>query len=165
MMAESTYPVGRGPCLVVTPGERLGADDLEEPHDRGARVRAERTGGALSPTVCGEGVERLLEPGRLRLGDGERVLLRVDRAVEDERPHLARVEVGVGGAEEGAVGVAQVGEAFVADGASDRLEVPYRLIGAEGGERLAISPAAPCGDGPVLLHGLREGGLAHGVRV
>ena len=45
---------------------------------------------------------------------------RIDHAVEDERPHPAGEQVGVGDAEVGAVGVAGVGELSVADGGASR---------------------------------------------
>ena len=70
------------------------------------------------------------------------VLLRVDRAVEHHRPDLGREQLGVGGAEQRAVGEAQVGQLLVADRGADRVHVLGGLLGGEEWQLVAVLRAA-----------------------
>ena len=79
----------------------------------------------------GERAERHGEP--FGLGDvglqGRRV--RVHRAVQDQGPDPVREQLGVPGAQVGAVGLAQVGEPGLAERGAEHVHVPGRVLGAD----------------------------------
>jgi hypothetical protein len=167
-------------------GLRLGEELLEE----AAGVVTQRAAGDERPAVVGEGVEAPLEPGGVGLGVGDRVPVGVDGGVEHHGAHAVGVELGVGRAERGAVGVAEEVQLLLAQGLPQLLHVPGGVHGVEGAQRLAVLVGAAlghlaregedvvellvgrrarlCGDRAVLellgdaLHG---GGQAHAARV
>ncbi len=82
--------------------------------------------------------------GPPRVGDG------VDDAVEQHRPNPVRVHVGVGLAEEGAVGEAYIGELVIPDEAAQVVEV----AGGVGGRDVGKEPAADVPAAPGEVRGL-----------
>ena len=122
-----------------------------ECRDRGADVAAE---GAVLPrdTPSGEFRERLAES--LALGNQrlDRVLCRVDGAVEHQRAHVLRKRLGVGGADPGAIGVAEVGQLAIAEHRAQHVHVLDDLARAEVGEHLrTVFGALHAFDAEVLL--------------
>ena len=128
---------GIGVCL------GLGQDGL----DVAARVVAERAAGDQARAVLRR---RRRSPPRsaaaLGLGLGLRVDVGVDGGVEHQRAHLVGEQLGVGRAERGAVGVAEVGELLVAEGLAEPVHVAGGVDGVEGAQRVAVlarrSPSA-----------------------
>ncbi len=92
--------------------------------------------GRAGRAVGEEGVELGVEGRRLVHAEADGILGRVDGAVEDHGPDVGREQLGVGGAEEGPVGEAEVGELGVADGLADLVHVPGRVVGADMGEQV-----------------------------
>ena len=99
------------------------------------RVGAQRAAGVFG-AVGSEVVERLLEGGRLVDVGLDRVSVRVDRTVEDHRPHLVREGLRVGRADPRAVRVAQVGQLRIAQGGPQHVEVLDHVGGAHVGQEL-----------------------------
>ena len=108
--------------------------------------RTDRAAGDQPDAVGGEGVEARLEA----LGAGLRVgfarSVGVDGGVEHQRPGLVREQLGVGGAEGGAVGVAQVGQLLVAEGLPQLVHVPRGVDRVERAEGVAVLVGAAVGD-------------------
>jgi hypothetical protein len=75
-----------------------------------------------------ERVERTLEPAGLFGADLDCAQVRVDGAVEDERSHLLRKQLGVERAEVGPVRVPHVRELLVADGLANAVHVTDRAL-------------------------------------
>ena len=88
-----------------------------------------------------EAVECVLEGRGLFRNVRDRVvdvLLGVDRTVEHQGPVVAGEQRGVRGAEEGAVGEAQVGELAVADSGAEGVHVPCDVRGRDVPEDLSV---------------------------
>ena len=99
------------------------------------RIGAQRAVEGLG-AVGGEVVERLLERRRLVEVGLDRVGVGVDGAVENHRAHVLRELLGVGRADPGAVGVAEVGQLVVADRGPDRVEILGDVRGADVGQEV-----------------------------
>ena len=95
------------------------------------RVVGDRAAGRVLLAPLREVVEGVLEAGRLGFGAGDVALLRVDRAVEHHGPDVLREQLGVGRAEQGAVGEAEVVGLRVADALAQRVDVARGLLGGE----------------------------------
>ena len=95
--------------------------------------RTERAPRDQAGAVGGEGVEAGLE-GRRRSARRRScaVAVGVDGAVEHQGAHLVGEQLGVGGAERGAVGVAEVGQLLVAERLAEPVHVPGGVDGVEG---------------------------------
>ena len=90
--------------------------------DRLLRILTQRALGILR-AVGGIVVERLLEClGLVDIGL-DRISVGIDRTVEDHRPHLVRVGLGVGGADPGPVGEAEIIQLVVSDRGTKRIEI------------------------------------------
>ncbi len=86
--------------------------------------------------------ERQLEAAGLGFRPRHGALQRIDRAVEHHRTDLRREQLGVDGAEERPVRVAEVAEFRVTDRATDRVHVAGSLLGREQRQLRAVLRAA-----------------------
>ena len=114
-----------GQATGITGGNRLvhqGIYQAAVDVDSLGRVGAEWTVGLLG-AVGSVVVERFLECFGLIDVGLDRVGIGVDSAIEDHRPHLVRVRLGVRGADPGAVGVAEVVQLVVSDSGPQLLEI------------------------------------------
>ena len=99
------------------------------------RIGAQRAGRLLG-AVGGVVVERVLESLGLPQVGLDGIGVGVDGAVEDHRPHVLRVGLGVGGADPGAVRVAEVGQLVVAQRRADGIQIPGDVDGSDIGQEV-----------------------------
>ena len=86
--------------------------------------------------VGGVIVERLLERGGLADVGLGRIGVGVDGAVQDHRPHVLRIGLGVAGPDPGAVGVTEIGQLLVAECGAHRVEILDHIDGSDVGKEL-----------------------------
>ena len=124
---------GRGVHLtgpaVLGDGERFAVQALEEGGELGDGLI--HSAGDRAVALIQAAVEIRAQPalpvGELGVGGLRAGQRRVLRAVQGHAPDAAREELGIGGADRGAVGVAEVVELFVADRGAQDIEVARRI--------------------------------------
>ena len=136
--AEAT-PFSSSAELPRLPGDlalqRLGRGLVEhrlDPRDGGGhRLAVRERAGGPAQAVGHEGPQRDLEPLRLDDVHVQRGFPGVHGPVQDQRAHVAREQLGVPGAQVGAVGLAEVGELGVAERGAEHVHVPGGVGGAD----------------------------------
>ena len=86
---------------------------------------------ASASQAVGEALECGVETRALFEADECLVVGRLDGTVEHERPHTIGEQLGVGRAEPGAVGEADIAELIVAERRTQGIEVACRVVGAD----------------------------------
>jgi len=133
------------------------------PNDQGLELTSgilpQRAAGARA-APRGERAERGLEPFGLDGVGLQARRVRVHRAVQDQRPDPVREQLGVPGAQVGAVGLAQVGEPGLAERGAEHVQVAGRVLGADVGQQ---RPGVLLAPGRVELALPNHGGELRGV--
>ena len=107
--------------------------------DELSRISAQRATGRLR-AIGGVVVEGHLEAGHLLDEGVQRILVRVDRAVENHGAHPIRELLDVGGTELGAVAVPQEIEPIFTERFADGVHILCRRSGSDFGEELLTHP-------------------------
>ena len=141
--------VGHRPSLAPTRDQRLVVQAADEVVDGCLGVAVTEGAGPRPLRAPGEeGVDRAFAGPGVELEQAEEVvavLPRVHGAVERQGPDPGRVEVGIHGAQVGAVGETQVAQLRVADGGAEQVEVADGVLGAGEVHQVAAGLAAARG--------------------
>ena len=120
--------------LVIGGGDRLGLRGLEELPDlgnAGVDVPAERAALPRALALLHVGPQRGLKALGLPQGQFLRAQGGIDGAVEDQPTSVTREELGIGGAQVGAVGETQVGEHLLPVDRTQDVEIPGGADGVD----------------------------------